>query len=441
MSRNSNSGYFSDSARTAAISAALPLVATYFQRGGRLADPVPALGVERAEGDPGSQDLLEALQLRVMLASAARLQGIAAEALGRTNFRYAIHREDVFGAIRGRLDLHRLVRETGRLSVPPRYPVLTVSKSFVTPENVLLACAFQSVRKGLGSLLRHRLHARNAERQARDTTIQRIDQTLSGPVLRECRRLARDRVDRGQVGELRAEVERRITAGHVTSPAYRDLLDWVGRDLSGLPTAEPGEIEWSFYGAEFDTRLFEIWLLGQLRQRLMQALGAPDNPWDFFSGEAAIDVHAAGGVRVRLVYQTSLRRLRGGSGILRWTRAPEKPLGEIPDFLIDLEYKGVSKTLVLDAKLRDRDNAPTEEIYKLLGYFNNFSLDAKGLGAILYYAPATKDPAYFKYQSGAGGAVVAFSLDPERPDANQTGWDELMSLVTAALSDVRAGRP
>lgn len=212
------------------------------------------------------------------------------------------------------------------------------------------------------------------------------------------------------------------------------------RCLSGQPAAEPGEIEWSFYGAEFDTRLFEIWILGQLRVRLLDVIGADPDPWDYFSDKPAIDSIAADGVRVRLVHQTSIRKLRGDRLALRWRRTSTKPLGEIPDFLIALDFDGTELTLVLDAKLRRRKGAPTEEIYKLLGYFNNYAMDAQGAGAIFYYAQRPDVPALYEYQSDAGGAVVALSLDPERPDSSDVGWDALIELVVAAMTNISAER-
>lgn len=436
MSPSSDTGYFSEAARRSAISAALPLVASYFQKGGQLAGISAAVGESNQDSEPTTAELLEALRLRVALASATRLQAITAEAIAHANFHYATRKEEAVGAIRGRLDLHRVIRETGRLTVPPRYPVITVNRSFGTPENVLLAAALMWVRHELRVLGTRRLDSKNAESRARDSAINEIDRALAGPVLHECRRSARERLDRGQVGELCAQVERRIAGGHAISPAYGALLEWMQRCMSGQPAAEPGEIEWSFYGAEFDTRLFEIWILGQLRMRLLRAIGADDEPWDYFSDGPAIDAVSTGGVRIRLVHQTSMRKLRGDRLALRWRRSSSKPLGEIPDFLVALDFGGSELTLVLDAKLRRRKGAPTEEIYKLLGYFNNYGLDGDGAGAIFYYAQTPDAPALYEYQSDSGGAVVALSLDPERPDSSEAGWGAVIELVNSAVANM-----
>lgn len=436
MSPNSDGGYFSDAARRSAISAALPLVATYFQKGGRLAGISATVSESNHESEPTTAELLNALRLRVALASASRLRVIAAEAIAHANFRYATRREEAVGAIRGRLDIPRVIRETDRLAAPPRYPVITVNRSSETPENVLLACALMWVRHELRLPGARQLNSKNAESRARDDAIFEIDRFLAGPALHECRRSARERLDRGKIGELCAEVERRIAGGHAISPAYRELVEWMQRCLSGQPAAEPGEIEWSFYGAEFDTRLFEIWILGQLRTRLLHAIGAKPDPWDYFSDSPALDTLSTGGVRVRLVHQTSMRKLRDGRQVLRWRRPSTKPLGEIPDFLVALDFSGSELTLVLDAKLRRRKGAPTEEIYKLLGYFNNYAMDADGAGAIFYYAQNPDAPALYEYRSDAGGAVVALSLDPERPDASESGWDSLIGLITCAVTRI-----
>lgn len=442
MSPNSEVGYFSDGARRAAIAAALPLVATYFQDGGRLAGASRALSEANEGHEQSTADLLEALRLRVALAAATRLQTIAAEALVRPNFRYASHKEEVVGAIRGRLDMQKVIRETGRRTVPPRYPVITVNRSLATPENVLLACALLWLRHELRLPVTRQLMKRSAESLARDAAIFEIDRALAGPVLRDCRQVAGERLEHQRLDDLCDDVERRIAGGHAIAPAYAALLDWMRRCRAGQPAAEPGELEWSFYGAEFDTRLFEIWLLGQLRSRVLGAFEIDEGSWDFFSDTPAVDSLGANGVRVRLVHQTSIRKLRGDGMTLRWRRSARTPLGEIPDFLVALDHGDEARTLVLDAKLRRRPSTPTEEIYKLLGYFNNYGMNAEGRGAIFFYAQSPDVPASYEFRTDEDGWVVALSVDPERPDANPDGWDALIKMITASASEaVGASEP
>ena len=424
-SSSSPSDYFTSAARTAAIGDALSLVGTYFQDGGRLNDPTPALH----GGNNELGDLIEALRLRVAIAAAHRLSGIVERALSKPNFRYGTRREDAIGSVRGRLDLQTLIRRNGRFDAPPRYPVVIVERQFATPENVLLACALMWVRRELRAPVIGRLGDRSAERSESIAAVSRIDRDLKRAELRGCRDKALERLTHGELEQLCGEVERRIAAGHVNGAFYLPLVEWVRACIAGHPAAEPGEIEWSFYGSEFDARLFEIWLLGQLRTRLAAAAGIDPDPWDFFHSVSPLDTSTSTNSRLRLVYQRSLKNLRGDGAEVRWHAAgTTRALGEIPDYLVGLDSPTAQRTIVVDAKLRQR-SSPTEEIYKLLGYFNNYGTDAHGLGAIIFYSAYPNDVATHDYLAAEGGRVIAFSVDPERPAANEAGWAALIDLI------------
>lgn len=417
--------YFSPPARAAAIGAALPLLGTYFtKKNGRLAASTAALAV----GSDEVGDLVDALRLRVALAAASRLSSIVDSALARPNFKYATRRDEMSGAIRGRLDLQRLIRMNGRVDVPPRYPVRTVERSHVTPENVLLVSALLWVRRELRVPVTRRLAAENIEARQATAAGARIDRNLARTELRGCRSEALERLARGTVASLCDDVERRLAAGHVRIDAYRELVEWMRRCLAGRPAAEAGELEWSFYGSEFDTKLFEVWVLSELRIRLQARLGVVANAWDFFDEGDVVDVVLPDARRVRLAFQRSMKRFRGPSASSRWKTPAGDAIRDIPDYLLAVDGDQQS-TFVLDAKLRRRKSAPTQEIYKLLGYFNHFAMDDRGQGAIIYYAPEPNDPVVHDYHSPGTGRIVAFSVDPERPDMSDDGWDSLFDLA------------
>jgi len=409
----------------AAIGAALPLLGTYFtKKNGRLAPSAAALALGSDEGG----DLLEALRLRVALAAASRLSAIVDAALSRPNFRYATRREEVSGAIRGRLDLQRLIRMNGRVDVPPRYPVRTVERSHVTPENVLLVSALLWVRRELRVPVTRRLADENIEMRQAAAAEARIDRNLARTELRDCRPEGIERLARGTVSSLCDHVERRLAAGHVRIDAYRELVEWMRRCLAGRPAAEAGELEWSFYGSEFDTKLFEVWVLSELRIRLQARLGVVANAWDFFDESDVIDVLLPDARRVRLAFQQSMKRFRGASTTTRWATPAGDAIRDIPDYLLAVD-SDQENTFVLDAKLRRRKSAPTQEIYKLLGYFNHFAMDDAGRGAIIYYSPEPDEPVVHDYRSPGTGRIVAFSVDPERPDISDDGWNCLFDLA------------
>ena len=87
-----------------------------------------------------------------------------------------------------------------------------------------------------------------------------------------CRRDYRS-ADPHSLINLADEVERRIDSGRVPdAEPYRRLADWV-RAPRAAGMVIGAEIDWSFYGATFDTVLFEMWCM-QARRELAAVLGS-----------------------------------------------------------------------------------------------------------------------------------------------------------------------
>lgn len=423
-------GRLSDSARSAATTTALDLLGTYF------AD-APTWELEHqaqiAPGDTALTDLADAIRLRVALAAARRLDVLLHRISARLSFRYSRVADETIGAVRGRLDVQRYIQTRARRDVPRRYPVRVLERRHGTPENVLAMYAAGWVRHELRDLRTDVLPKNAPERTELAERTASISRTLSHPVMADAADLANQVWRRGALEELLDQVESRIDGGHLAAPEpYQELVEWV-RHFDPAATAAGSLIEWSFYDDRFDPKLFEVWLLHRLAEALERRLGPPAERRPLWErGSAATYAWKLGSASVRLHFQLAL----SGLGAPVWQRlSPPKPFDGVPDVTAILAAPLGGETVALvDAKLRQRDAAPTDELYKLLGYFHNRGPSRGPYGSIVYYAPEGR--VINEYRTADGGRVLSLGVDPARGDEDDVAFDALADALLDALDEL-----
>jgi hypothetical protein len=204
--------------------------------------------------------------------------------------------------------------------------------------------------------------------------------------------------------------------------------------MEGTPVADVGTREWAFYDQVFDTKLFEIWCLIELANRITANIGAPVSPKRSLVARKAgpMFVWNVGTGILRLYFQPNLGTLTAGGVI--WSYDDGDDLRGFPDLAVTTDTVTGRGLALLDPKLRRRVAAPTEEIYKLLGYFANLNHDKPSIGAILYYSPGT--PTDYRLTSEAGGEIRAIGLDPEVSPERQFHAAAELALRTAGLNEM-----
>jgi hypothetical protein len=256
---------------------------------------------------------------------------------------------------------------------------------------------------------------------------------LSHPVLAEAITAANDVWRRGGLDALLDQVEARIDGGHLAAPEpYEALVEWI-REFDPAAAAAGALVEWSFYDDRFDPKLFEIWLLHRLAEALSRRLGssAQRRPlWE--RGATPTYVWKLGSASVRLHFQLAL----SGLSPPIWQRmSTGKPFEGVPDVTAILAApRGGEAVALIDAKLRQRDVSPTEELYKLLGYFHNRGVARGPYGAIVYYAPEHR--VIDEYRTADGGLVLALGVDPARESEDDVAFDALAAALLAALDEL-----
>lgn len=407
-------GHLSPESRTAATQAAIRLLGTYF------AD-APTWELEHrddlAAGTAEDDLLAQALRLRVALAAARRLDAMLREIAADLSFRYRRVDDQTVGMVRGRLHVQRYLRSQGKREAPRRYPVTVVKRSHATPENILVLYATGWVLRELDTGDAVVLPPNAPERREIGERRTSLARTLHHPVLDEARRAAEAVWRNGAKNTLLDQVDARVEGGHLARPEpYGALADWVRTfDPEVLP--EVDAVEWSFYDERFDTKLFEIWMLDRLERALAPKLGnAITRPlWD--RGSNPTFLWKQGTATVALHFQ---RSLSGGAAGAVWQRVdPPAPFDGVPDITVVVStVRSGESVAYVDAKLRQRDQHPTEELYKLLGYFDNTGSKAARRGAIVYYKPdglaverfADKEPGPLQ------GRMLAIGVEPSSSD-------------------------
>lgn len=440
------SGSLGEASRAAAVAAALPLVATYFVSGAAVTlavqprvamDPTKSLGQQR----DGADVVLGALRLRVALVTARRLSGLVRLLSENPNFRYQHVAEEHVGQLRGRLDLARHMRSRGRISAPRSYPVHVVRRDSATPENVLAAYALKWMRR--------ELEAAHALADPGPKTPETVDASaLRAEILRlyglpniAGAMAGAERVSgRGALTALIERVDDRIATGHVAKPdPYKELSEWVRQTLAGEPALRPGDIDAAFYDGTFDTRLFELWCVSRLVHALEALLGPPV---EVRTGFAARDRSprfrfAAGSASVEVYFQGSLATLAGADTPWRYVVA-DRPFVGIPDIGVRCIRPDRTSMVLIDAKLRQRTGPPSDELYKLLGYFANTPspADAEQYGAVVFHAPTgfrtLSGDHQYTLRRAEHGIVEAVGVDPGDATGSQEAFAILAALVLRA---------
>jgi hypothetical protein len=406
--------------RALAAAQALPLLATYFADA-----PSWALAAQPqlAEADPGTEELAGFLRMRVALAAMARLEPILSRIIDRPSFFYAREAEDSVGSLRGTLDIPRFTRSRLRPESPRRYPVKVINRRYATPENVAACYAVLWMSSELAVAPLRAIPEGAPEYRAVLDARSRLAAWMRQPVLVHCRVKALEVRRRRILPKLLDTMRQRLSSGRIMAPdRYERLVQWIEAAERIQAGAEAGPIEWSFYDDRFDTKLFEIWSLGRLITALEQTLGPPSQAASSLLERARSPIRTwqFGSARLQLYFQPSLARLTKEPARWMFVEPHNEPLTGFPDIGVTVTpVIGLPFAILADPKLRRRRSAPTEELYKMLGYFGNMA-QSSALGTIIFYSPG--DPRTYRLEAKPAGELLALGIDPSNAEATSAAF-------------------
>ena len=350
--------------------------------------------------------------MRVALASLTRLEPLLAAILARPSFFYASEHEESVGDLRGTLDMTRYVRTRLRPESPRRYPVRVINRRFTTPENIAAAYAGLLMARELADAPLHVLPQGAPEYRSVLAGTSQLRRWLAMPALSQNRAAAIEVRRHRRVDEVIAQARHRVDGGHVAGhERYSRLLDWLETVEQRSADAAAGDVEWSFYDERFDTKLFEIWGLGKTIEACEAVLGPPTQAAGSLLERARSPMRSwnFGAVKVRLYFQPGLSRLSGQPA--KWVITEPTPghLAGFPDLGVTITPVGQDPIVVLiDPKLRRRKSAPSDELYKLIGYFGNLPTQPVK-GAIVFYSPSGATT--YRLEQAGGDELLAVGID------------------------------
>jgi hypothetical protein len=404
-------GALSEAGRQAAIEASLSLLGVYFAGGEQELVEHAAIGSPIRDRELNA--LRAGLRLRVAIAAGRRLANLLDDIAKKPTFRYELRTTEQVGSLRGALDINRwITRPKGNQELS--FPVLEVRRGLGTPENVLAAYAvtwlLRELRTSLGaSLATKDVVEYQAVRQLRD----RLIRARQLPALAACVPAAMAIRTKRAAEYLISQVKRRLRRRDIAnSRPYGELADWVEACLSGQPPVASGDISLTVYGDRFDSKLFELWCLWVLGHELAAALQLPDPSihvaWRRTAPAYAFDTFSG---RIELYFQRGLPGV-DTMHVARWAKDDGKRLGGLPDIVVKARPTiGDSRFAVIDPKLRQRDRLAAEELYKILGYLQNFNV-VPPTGTVLIYTTSTEMADSYLFRDGQDGTLIQVALNP-----------------------------
>lgn len=443
-------GAFSPAGRECAIREALPVLGRYFQKVGGVDRLRNHQTLGAGSGPPSTTDqrLMGGLRLRSALASAAPILDAIREIGRQPSFRYSLTSSESVGHLGGTLDVPAYTTRLFFDGGPTVYPISEVRRSVLTPENRMTAyAALWMVQELEDGLTASDAPAESPEARRAEELRHQFLSALALPTLAPCQQSAVETLHRGSSEQLFAEVEVRLRRGEIGhGHRYQRLYDVLRRLLDQGPTGEAGDATWSFYDNAFDTRLFEIWCLLATAKTLSDALSEdlPDLEDAWAGSGLAFRWERPAGV-LEMFSQKSLP-LIDTRFVARWVReGSHKAMRGIPDIVVRGEHRvtGEVRCAFLDAKLRQRSSPPTEELYKLLGYFDNFGLAHDPQGAILFHDPRSTQTnvTTFTPVDGGLGRLIATPLNPSNAGQTQAALVEVTDMLLSLLLLPPASRP
>jgi hypothetical protein len=264
--------------------------------------------------------------------------------------------------------------------------------------------------------------------------VDRLSMLLGQPALQAAGPAAADTLRRASEARLFAQVAERIRRREIAAPdPYSALLNLMKELHSRGPSGVPGTEPWSFYDDSFDRKLFELWCLHHLGEAVSTALAVDPPVYEADPSGLAYKWDRPAGA-IEIYYQRSISTVCPDRRS-RWRRG-EATIGGIPDYLVKATVResGEVRLAVLDAKLRQRSGVPTEELYKILGYFENYGIGETQRGAIFSYDPRLAKPLTYEYLNEASrGHLLATVTNPADEAQSRESFKPIAEMILSLL--------
>lgn len=391
------------------------------------------------------------LMIRVSLVNISKFRSIAVRIERKLSYSYKNTNVEVKGEIKGRLSLNEYFKRKGMQQTPKIFPCMVKQKTYNTPENVFFVFVINQVIhqiKNYQSYIKMLGEADSSESRLLDDNImyfttltKKAYYSESVTTVRNIERLNNCELPR----ELKQCVELRLRKRQMpNTESYYALWDWyINFGKHGLSYAGEVTAETLIYDELFSDKLYELWLLHRIKQILIEEYRLTlieENNLRERSNKCVFKVKTNTGKEMCLYFQKGKDLLWDDTIKSKWCYDGEQPqpLRGIPDIVVEYLDAGTKKVVLIDAKNRIRNRGENaEEIYKVLGYYENFSLyiqNKYGADNKFYSALAFRNdinPFNERLITDKEDQIMVLSISPE--SAEQVNKDQVKLLCRFIL--------
>ncbi len=323
--------------------------------------------------------------LRVILANIKNFLSYF-EMLNR-NISYLYHKEHkrFQGQIKGTLMVNYYVKEIAMHNIPKNYDCLIKAKSYNTPENIYIAFGLEEITrkfKYFAKIISVINKDNVTELELIFNYLKRLEEfqkesyfISSKNDANKIRRKYGNRYPRNE----RIKIDIRFRKNKIKNErAYKNIIHWLDQfnNFNSIAFVDDDTLEMLRYDKKFTDTLFELWNLFKIKETLVNKFDFVEESNSIEFGKNSIFSLASEELDLEIYYQK-------GKGIYwndfyerTWSyikKDNQQKLVGIPDISI-VRYEKTKTVVMIDIKNKIRRKGQnSEEIYKMIGYYSNFS--------------------------------------------------------------------
>lgn len=328
------------------------------------------------------------IYIRIILSNLSEFRKMLSSIEKSLSYMYKDKIQTFDGEIHGHLQVQKCLQTKTQVRYPKEYPCLIKERTSATPENIFLIFIVdylihlldrfdKRLRQYGGNLY---LSEKNLIDEYKRILTSFERKNYFKDCLIEVRKILKEYGN--EFSEtLVNEIKIRSLKGKIRNyQAYEQIFNWYWRYRQGSIVLDSNKtMQMIRYSDDFSNRLFELWCLFSIKETFVNEFGmniiSERNIMDVGSKSVFTLQTNTGGI-VDIFYQRGASLYWSDQIEPRWkyigNDSKQKRLVGIPD--ISIKYQAETNTLVMiDLKNRIRSSGNnSEEIYKMIGYFDNF---------------------------------------------------------------------
>lgn len=326
--------------------------------------------------------------IRVILANLKRFIELFQPLLSKVSYQYSKEHKVYKGQIKGKLLINYYVKEIANRNIPKNYHCLIKKKSYATPENIYIVFCLNEIIRRLKLCVNYiyelSLSKDNiTELNLISNYLRILEDILNKHFFIECKEIVKSMY--GTSGhkfpkDIRNLIERRIKLRKIINlEVYKEIILWLDKfsNNNSLSFIDDDTLNTIRYDGEpFTDKLFELWSLFKIKETFINEFDyIQENTEITFDGEPIFTCYN-GAEKLKIYFQKGKNLYWNHSHHRKWSYidgTSSKSLRGIPDISIVKETDEKS-IVMIDVKNKIRKGGDnSEEIYKMIGYFSNFS--------------------------------------------------------------------